>query len=106
MPFVSAEALRNLAAQQHNSGRPGTMSEVNGVKGVPVYVTRSLFPSMMIQEGDSGGAAYLRAHPDLVEVVHSDDENLMMDIDRPADYRRIVEMDPDYDAAEYDLPGA
>lgn len=100
MPFVTAEVLRELARQQQMTGRPATMTEVSGTRGVPVYVTRSLFPALMIQEGDTGGAQYLRNHPDLVEPVHFEDPDLVRDIDRPEDYQALMEGDPDlqYDA--------
>ena len=95
MPLVTPEALRELARRQQVSGRPAAMSEARGVRGVPVFVTRSLFPSLMIQEGDVGGAQYLRAHPEAVEAVHFDDPDLMRDVDRPEDYARLLELDPD-----------
>ena len=103
MPLVSPEQLRELAKRQQASGRPAAMSEVGGVRGVPVYVTRPVFPSLMIQEGDVGGAQYLRAHPDVVEAVHFDNTELTRDVDRVEDYKRLLEMDPDYDP-DVDLP--
>ena len=95
MPLVTPEALRELARRQQVSGRPAAMTEARGVRGVPVFVTRSLFPALMIQEGDVGGAQYLRAHPEAVEAVHFDDPDLMRDVDRPEDYARLLELDPD-----------
>jgi molybdenum cofactor cytidylyltransferase len=103
MPFVEPEGLRELAQRQQMSGRPAAMTEVGGVRGVPVYVTRSLFPPLMIQEGDVGGAQYLRAHPDLVEAVTFSNANLILDVDRPQDYDHLLELDPDFDP-DTDLP--
>lgn len=97
MPLITPEALRELARRQQASGRPAAMTEAAGVRGVPVVITRSLFPALMIQEGDTGGAQYLRAHPDLVEPVHFDDADLVRDVDRPQDYQRLLELDPDFD---------
>jgi molybdenum cofactor cytidylyltransferase len=77
MPLVTPEALREL----------------------PVFITRSLFPALMIQEGDAGGAQYLRAHPEAVEAVHFDDPDLVRDVDRPEDYARLLELDPDAELA-------
>jgi len=95
MPLVTPEALRELAHRQQVSGRPAAMTEAGGVRGVPVFITRSLFPALMIQEGDVGGAQYLRAHPESVEAVHFDDADLVRDVDRPEDYARLLELDPD-----------
>ena len=95
MPLVTTEALRELARRQQVSGRPAAMTEAGGVRGVPVFITRSLFPALMIQEGDVGGAQYLRAHPEAVEAVHFDDPDLIRDVDRPEDYNRLLELDPD-----------
>jgi molybdenum cofactor cytidylyltransferase len=97
MPRITPEMLRRLAQRQQQSSRPAAMTEINGVRAVPVYVTRSLFPPLMIQEGDSGGAPYLRGHPELVEAVHFDEQELLWDVDRPEDYQRLLELDPDYD---------
>jgi molybdenum cofactor cytidylyltransferase len=95
MPLVTPEALRELFRRQQVSGRPAAMTEAAGVRGVPVFITRSLFPALMIQEGDVGGAQYLRAHPEAVEAVHFDDPDLVRDVDRPEDYQRLLELDPD-----------
>ena len=96
MPLISAEMLRNLTKRQEVSGRPAIMSELNGVRGVPVLVARTLFAPMMIQEGDTGGAGYLRAHPDLVDVVRFADPDQLRDVDRPQDYERLIEeLDPE-----------
>jgi molybdenum cofactor cytidylyltransferase len=99
MPLVTPEALRELARRQQVSGRPSAMTEAGGVRGVPVFITRSLFPALMIQEGDVGGAQYLRAHPESVEAVHFDDADLVRDVDRPEDYARLLELDPDVEPA-------
>ena len=99
MPLVTPEALRELARRQQVSGRPAAMTETGGVRGVPVFITRSLFPALMIQEGDVGGAQYLRAHPESVEAVHFDDPDLVRDVDRPEDYSRLLELDPDAELA-------
>jgi CTP:molybdopterin cytidylyltransferase MocA len=53
----------------------------------------------MIQEGDVGGAQYLRAHPESVEAVRFDDPDLVRDVDRPEDYTRLLELDPDAELA-------
>ena len=99
MPLVTPEALRELAHRQQVSGRPAAMTEAGGVRGVPVFITRSLFPALMIQEGDVGGAQYLRGHPEAVEAVHFDDPDLVRDVDRPEDYARLLELDPDAEFA-------
>jgi len=99
MPLVTPEALRTLAHRQQVSGRSAAMTEAGGVRGVPVFITRSLFPSLMIQEGDVGGAQYLRAHPEAVEAVHFDDADIIRDVDRPEDYARLLELDPDAELA-------
>src|SRR5437764_3135545 len=67
MPLLTPEALRELAHRQQVSGRPAAVTDAGGVRGVPVFITRSLFPAVMIQEGDVGGAQYLRGHREAVE---------------------------------------
>jgi molybdenum cofactor cytidylyltransferase len=101
MPLITPEVLRELVHRQQASGRPAAMTEAAGVRGVPVFITRSLFPALMIQEGDVGGAQYLRAHPEAVEAVHFADPDIVRDVDRPEDYDRLLELDPD---AEFSPP--
>jgi molybdenum cofactor cytidylyltransferase len=95
MPLITPDVLRELMRRQQTSGRPAAMTEAAGVRGVPVFITRSLFPSLMIQEGDVGGAQYLRGHPEAVEAVHFSDPDIVRDVDRPEDYDRLLELDPD-----------
>src|ERR1700724_2665428 len=38
MPLVTPEVLRELAHRQQVSGRPAAMTEVSGVRGVPVFI--------------------------------------------------------------------
>jgi molybdenum cofactor cytidylyltransferase len=97
MPLVTPDALRELQRRQQISGRAAAMTEAGGVRGVPVFITRSLFPALMIQEGDVGGAQYLRAHPEAVEAVHFDDPDLVRDVDRPEDYARLLDLDENFD---------
>ncbi len=105
MPLVTPETLRELARRQQESGRPAAVTEVGGVRGVPVYVTRSLFPALMIQEGDVGGSQYFRGHPDQIEAVHFEDADIVRDVDRPQDYERLLELDPDWDPGLDPVPG-
>ncbi|HEY0581371.1 MAG TPA: nucleotidyltransferase family protein [Chloroflexota bacterium] len=99
MPLLTPHVLKELARRQQVSGRPAAMTEAGGIRGVPVFITRSLFPALMIQEGDVGGAQYLRAHPESVEAVRFDDPDLVRDVDRPEDYARLLELDPDAELA-------
>lgn len=99
MPLLTPHVLKELARRQQVSGRPAAMTEAAGIRGVPVFITRSLFPALMIQEGDVGGAQYLRAHPESVEAVRFDDPDLVRDVDRPEDYARLLELDPDAELA-------
>ena len=45
----------------------------------------------MIQEGDVGGAQYLRAHPEAVQAVHFPDPDIFRDVDRPTYDERMSE---------------
>lgn len=104
MPLVTVEMLRTLYERQQASGRPAAVTDLDGVIGVPVYVTRNLFPPLMIQDGDSGGSQYLRAHPDLVEAVTFADAEALRDIDRPEDYQRLLALDEEPVEDDSDLP--
>lgn len=107
MPLVTPAFLADLVREQQQSGRPAAMSESTlGVRGVPVVVTRTLFGPLMLQEGDVGGAHYLRNHPDLVSTYRVPDDSLLWDVDRPEDYTRLSQVDPDFDLDPETEPGA
>lgn len=56
-----------------------------GRRGNPVLFPRSLFPELLALRGDTGGAAVLRRHPELLRLVEAGEACELADLDRPGE---------------------
>jgi CTP:molybdopterin cytidylyltransferase MocA len=89
-PFVTAQVIRRLVDAHQHSGRPVVVAEASGIRGAPVFLSRSVFSQAMAARGDQGARELVRSQPELVHVEHFDDPDLMLDIDTPDDYRALL----------------
>jgi len=95
-PGITAELLRRMADAYVNTGRHVIYATYGGMRGQPVLFDRSLFPELLGLQGDVGGRAVLRRHPDEAMAVEVEDELAGVDIDTWQDYVRLLR--------EYGLP--
>ena len=95
-PGITAELLRRMADAYVNTGRRVIYATYGGMRGQPVLFDRSLFPELLGLQGDVGGRAVLRRHPDEAMAVEVEDELAGVDIDTWQDYVRLLR--------EYGLP--
>ena len=54
-----------------------------GKKGNPVIFPRSLYPELLALQGDTGGSAVIRRHPELLTLTEADGAAELEDVDRP-----------------------
>ena len=82
--------VRRLVARP--SGPPAVAAAYGGRQGNPVRLDASVWADVAVAaEGDVGARAWMRAHPDKVEVVACDDLGVDDDIDTAEDLARLVE---------------
>ena len=91
-PHMTAEVIRTLI-EQHSTElypivAPLVMMEQ---RANPVLFDRITFPDLMKLEGDIGGRAIFSKYP--VEYLPWHDDRLLLDVDKPEDYRRLIEDD-------------
>jgi len=55
-----------------------------------VLFDRALFSELLAVEGDRGGRLLIVRHKEQVEWVEVDDPAVIMDIDSPQDYKRVL----------------
>jgi nicotine blue oxidoreductase len=92
-PRVGSDVVRRLVA--HPSGRPAVAAAYDGRQGNPVRLDAAVWPEVATAaEGDVGARAWMRAHPQSVEVVTCDDLGVDDDIDTAEDLARLVEGPP------------
>ena len=96
-PRVGSDVVRRLVAQP--PGRPALAASYDGRQGNPVRIDASIWSDVAAAaEGDVGARAWMRAHPQSVDVVACDDLGVDDDIDTPEDLARLAaaqHMEPD-----------
>lgn len=58
-------------------------------RGNPVLFDRAVFPDLLNLKGDTGGRGLFEKHP--VDYLPWHDETILMDVDSPADYQKLIE---------------
>ena len=93
-PQVPAALIRALVEAHALTGSPLAAPRIGERRANPVLMDRTTFPALMNLSGDAGGRL-LFADPSRYPVawVPWDDPSLLLDVDTPEDYRRLVELD-------------
>ncbi len=92
-PQVSRQVIERLVECHAVSLAPITAPEIGGKRANPVIFDRSLFVELAELSGEAGGRAVFARHP--VSLLPWDDERLLMDVDTPEDYARLLALDVD-----------
>jgi molybdenum cofactor cytidylyltransferase len=89
-PQVTPSLLRGLVEQHASTLSPIVAPQVAGQRANPVLFDRLTFPELLSLRGDMGGRAlFSRYRPTWLPW---NDPNLLMDVDTPEDYRKLLEM--------------
>lgn len=84
-PRISPALLDALIAAHRRTLAPIVRPRYPGGPGAPVLFDFTLFPDLLRLEGDTGGRAVVRAHPERVYHVEWPDPKAALDVDRPED---------------------
>lgn len=68
---------------------PILIPAVNGKRANPVLLTRAVFEPLTRLDGDAGARAIFSRYP--VRLIPIDEPDLLLDVDDPEDYRRLME---------------
>ncbi len=85
MPAIRPALSASLVACFARAGKAIVVPVCRGRRGHPVLIGGELRPSLLEIEGDVGARAVLRAHPERVAELETDDEAVLFDVDVPAD---------------------
>jgi molybdenum cofactor cytidylyltransferase len=85
-PFQGPEVIPALVGEYRASGRPIVVPVYAGQRGNPVLFDRSVFPELLVQQGDQGGRAVITADPARVATVAFESEQPQRDLDTWDDY--------------------
>lgn len=89
-PQVSVEVLRALI-ESHRRELPAIVAPLilEERRGNPVLFDRVTFPDLLSLQGDVGGRAIFHKHK--VEYLPWHDDALLLDVDTPEDYQRLID---------------
>ena len=87
-PQVTAEVIRMLVEAHAHSLAEVMAPGIGGKRANPVLFDRAVFPALTAVSGDVGGRGIFTRHP--VTLLKWEDERLLMDVDTPEDYERLL----------------
>jgi molybdenum cofactor cytidylyltransferase len=86
-PLVTADDIDKIVDVQHRSGKDIVASEYADTHGVPMFVSKRLFPDILRLSGKEGAKRLISDHLESLETVPL--LSAAFDIDTPADYKRL-----------------
>ncbi len=89
-PFVTPGAIRALVDEHRQTLAAITALRVGGRRANPVLFDRQTFEELMTIQGDVGGRALFQRYE--TAWVDWADERLLLDVDTPEDYARLLEI--------------
>lgn len=88
-PHIPVALLRRLKIEHSTSLTPIVVPECNGRRANPVLFDRRTFHSLSTIQGDFGGRMIFSQFP--IKAIRWFDESILMDVDTPEDYTRLLE---------------
>lgn len=91
-PLVTTHLINALVESHAESLCSIVAPLVDGERGNPVLFDQETFPELMDLSGDAGGRSLFSRYQALWVPWH--DPNLLIDVDTPEDYHRLLQIDP------------
>jgi molybdenum cofactor cytidylyltransferase len=89
-PAVRAEVLRKLIQCSRESAPPVIIPTFRGRHGHPVVIKRELFQELLDLRPGQGANIVIRKYHDATCLVETDEPGILLDVDDPETYRRLV----------------
>ena len=90
-PLVTTSLINALVESHAESLAPIVAPLVDGQRGNPVLFDKETFPELRELHGDTGGRSLFSRYQTLWVPWH--DPNLLLDVDTPEDYQRLLQID-------------
>jgi molybdenum cofactor cytidylyltransferase len=90
-PQVPVELVHAGLKAHRSTLAPLVAPRVSGRRANPVLFDRETFPDLMQLSGDAGGRSLFERYA--VQWIDWDDPNLLLDVDTPEDYQRLLALD-------------
>jgi molybdenum cofactor cytidylyltransferase len=89
-PAITASVVRALVGRFRETGAPIAVPVCHGRRGHPVLFARSTFQELLDAPLDEGARYVVHQHASEMELVETEEEGILWDLDFPADYERFV----------------
>jgi molybdenum cofactor cytidylyltransferase len=89
-PAVCAETVRRILATFRLCGAPVVIPTFKGRRGHPVLLGRQVFDELLELACDAGADSVVRRHRPITQFVEVEDEGVVIDVDDPESYRRLI----------------
>jgi molybdenum cofactor cytidylyltransferase len=89
-PAVCAETVRRIVATFRQCGAPVVIPTYQGRRGHPVLIRRQVFRELLDLPAGMGANSVLRRFLPTTQFVEVDDEGVVIDVDDPESYQRLV----------------
>ena len=90
-PFVSSELLNKLIDKQIETDKSIVACTYSGTTGVPALFDRTLFPELLVLQGQEGAKKILKTHNNKTATIPFEQGNI--DIDTQDDYKHLRKLD-------------
>ncbi len=87
-PIFTLDTIEKLVARA--SARSIVLPVCNGRRGHPVLFGRAALDEVLRLPHGAGANLVVRAHPERIVEVRVDDPGVLVDVDTPEDYRRLI----------------
>jgi len=89
-PAVCAETVRRIVAIFRQRSAPVVIPTYHGRRGHPVLIGRQVFEELLGLAGDAGADSVVRRYRPTTQFVEVEDEGVVIDVDDPESYRRLI----------------
>jgi molybdenum cofactor cytidylyltransferase len=89
-PAVSAPVIRELIAAFQKSRAPVVIPTFSSQRGHPVLIGRELFPQLTSLDSNEGANTVIRRYCKATQFIEVEDPGILLDIDDPEAYRRLM----------------
>jgi molybdenum cofactor cytidylyltransferase len=89
-PAVCAETVRRIVAAFRQSSAPVVIPTYHGRRGHPVLIARQVFEELLALPCDAGADSVVRKYRPATQFVEVEDEGIIMDVDDPETYQRLI----------------
>ncbi len=92
IPLIKPSTIASLIEEREQGFYSIIIPSFNNRRGHPILLGKELIPAIASYEGRDGMHGFLEEQKKLIHYTNVEDKFMMMDLDRPEDYQRILKI--------------